>query len=331
MRNLKRLKIALTFIVAFVLLLSLTGQTVATPMVSSSNNKKTYQLTVTVRVKNQGTSVARDVALDIPVMSAIDSPYQKLKSTLYSFKPLKQQKFSKGNRTAGFRIETLAAGEEYPLVQTYLLTAEPYSLDSKMKSDAVSRVGSLGTYLQNETKIESDSDQIRRLALKLVANEKPKTPEQIMAFAKAAYNYTTENLSYSLDAASVNKGALAALETGEGSCVEYASLFVALNRAVGIPARIVNGFAHATTTLNLPSEEVKKRRHQWAEFYHPQYGWVPVDPTLGNKADSRFGNLPAGYYIIQNYGDLPVSGSYKGGKLSVSFEYDIKQYQSTNK
>jgi transglutaminase-like putative cysteine protease len=62
----------------------------------------------------------------------------------------------------------------------------------------------------------------------------------------------------------------------------FSLLFCALARAAGIPSRPVAGC--------LVYEERKVRVHYWAEFYLPGFGWVPVDPALGDGA--RFGNYP---------------------------------------
>jgi hypothetical protein len=69
------------------------------------------------------------------------------------------------------------------------------------------------------------------------------------------------------------KGALWALVNGTGDCSEYSYLFVALCRAVGIPARVNVGFGFQG------SQESVVDGHMWAEYYLQDYGWVPVDPT----------------------------------------------------
>ncbi|RMF57066.1 MAG: hypothetical protein D6748_12055 [Calditrichaeota bacterium] len=77
--------------------------------------------------------------------------------------------------------------------------------------------------------------------------------------------------------------ALYAFNTGKGNCQNYSHLAAALLRAVGIPARIVNGI-----TLNKPYDiplgesayqfKMAQGRHSWIEVYFPEEGWLPFDP-----------------------------------------------------
>jgi len=90
-------------------------------------------------------------------------------------------------------------------------------------------------------------------------------------------------------------------QTGEkyyqGECAQMTVFFVALCRAVGIPARGITGKVGFTPwiqkeDLKLRSERYTKLSpsgfaaariygglggHRWAEFYLPSYGWIPVD------------------------------------------------------
>lgn len=69
----------------------------------------------------------------------------------------------------------------------------------------------------------------------------------------------------------VDRGALHALETGEGDCSEFAYLNVALARAMGIPARVVEGYHIKHDSYLDPAEF-----HTWAEFWNGST-WVPAD------------------------------------------------------
>jgi len=95
------------------------------------------------------------------------------------------------------------------------------------------------------------------------------------------YSYVTSHMHYTSEVE--ERGALWALANGTGDCSEYSCLFVALCRAVGIPARLDVGFGFR------PSEESTVEGHMWAEYYLQNYGWVQVDPTwnLFDSIDER--------------------------------------------
>jgi protein-glutamine gamma-glutamyltransferase len=68
--------------------------------------------------------------------------------------------------------------------------------------------------------------------------------------------------------------------TKAGFCEHFASAFVFLMRAAGVPARVVTGYQGGE--LNPVDRIVTVRQsdaHAWAEVYLPKRGWVRVDPT----------------------------------------------------
>jgi transglutaminase-like putative cysteine protease len=69
-------------------------------------------------------------------------------------------------------------------------------------------------------------------------------------------------------------------ETREGFCEHFASSFVVLMRAAGIPARIVTGYQGGEYNTVADYMTVRQRdAHAWAEVYLAEDGWVRVDPT----------------------------------------------------
>lgn len=65
-----------------------------------------------------------------------------------------------------------------------------------------------------------------------------------------------------------------------GFCAHYASAFVYLMRAAGVPARMVGGYLGGE--VNPITGHLMVRQydaHAWAEFYDPAVGWFRVDPT----------------------------------------------------
>ncbi len=70
------------------------------------------------------------------------------------------------------------------------------------------------------------------------------------------------------------------LESKQGFCVYYASAFVLLARAEGLPARYVEGFC-----VPIPGPYVvpvtSDMAHAWPEVYIEDMGWIPFEPTPG--------------------------------------------------
>ena len=58
-----------------------------------------------------------------------------------------------------------------------------------------------------------------------------------------------------------------------GKCVDFSSVFVALSRSAGVPSREIFG------TRIAKDGDITGAYHCCAEFYLPNYGWVPVDPS----------------------------------------------------
>ena len=69
-------------------------------------------------------------------------------------------------------------------------------------------------------------------------------------------------------------------DTQEGFCEHFASAFVVLMRAAGIPARVVTGYQGGEYNTVGDYMVVRQRdAHAWAEVYFNDRGWVRIDPT----------------------------------------------------
>ena len=69
-------------------------------------------------------------------------------------------------------------------------------------------------------------------------------------------------------------------QTRRGFCEHYASAFVFLMRAAGIPARVVAGYQGGETNpVNKTVIVHQFDAHAWAEIWLPGQGWVRADPT----------------------------------------------------
>jgi len=71
-----------------------------------------------------------------------------------------------------------------------------------------------------------------------------------------------------------------------GFCEHFASAYVVLMRAAGVPARIVTGFQGADPRLQDGDLIVRmSQAHAWAEYWTPSRGWQRADPTAAVSPD----------------------------------------------
>jgi transglutaminase-like putative cysteine protease len=94
--------------------------------------------------------------------------------------------------------------------------------------------------------------------------------------AKAIYDWICENMYRDPNTKGCGPGDVCSLLiTPGGKCTDIHSVFVALCRAAGVPAREIFGIRLGKKA----TEDVTKWQHCWAEFFLPGYGWIPVDPA----------------------------------------------------
>jgi transglutaminase-like putative cysteine protease len=104
--------------------------------------------------------------------------------------------------------------------------------------------------------------------------------------ARAIYDWVVENTERNPKTRGCGVGDVKAmLETGtlNGKCADLNAMFVALCRAVGVPARDVYGIRVAASPRGFKSMgragDISKAQHCRAEFYAQGFGWIPVDPA----------------------------------------------------
>lgn len=118
--------------------------------------------------------------------------------------------------------------------------------------------------------------KVKEIADKAVAGKKT-TLEK----ARAVYDWVVENTFRDPSIKGCGTGDVDRMlaERG-GKCADISSVFVAVARAAGVPAREVFGIRLGKNA----EEDITGGYHCWGEFYYPGYGWVPVDPADVRKA-----------------------------------------------
>ncbi|OHE17158.1 MAG: hypothetical protein A2X96_10875 [Syntrophobacterales bacterium GWC2_56_13] len=116
--------------------------------------------------------------------------------------------------------------------------------------------------------------------VKRLAGEITKGKTTCLAKARAVYDWIVENMHRDPHVKGCGFGQVETLlESMGGKCADIHSVFVALVRSAGIPAREIYG-------IRIPkgSEgDMTKAQHCWAEFYLTEHGWIASDPAAVRK------------------------------------------------
>jgi hypothetical protein len=137
-------------------------------------------------------------------------------------------------------------------------------LDARLKTrDTEIRGKAFDEYLNNTIFIQSKDPQIRGLAREIIKDEK----DPLVA-ARLLYDWVYRNIE-KVPTVTIPM-ATDVLKTKKGDCNEHTTLFAALARAAGIPAKIAVGLTYKDGFFYY---------HAWPEFYAGH--WIAVDPTLG--------------------------------------------------
>jgi transglutaminase-like putative cysteine protease len=260
-------------------------------------------VTTTLTVANRSADPVRKLDLVIPPTVLNGVAGQQVLNVTFQQEPTSVRQTPEGLE-ATYLIPEVKPGQVLTFTQTYTVALGEGATAPVTAADPEA-------FLKPEPWIESDNPLIKAKATELTAGKG--TAE---ARASALLQFTAHYLQYDFASRSRNRGALAALQSGDGVCSEYASLFVALARASGIPARLVYGWANdAGLTGSLESKE----RHAWAEYYLQGRGWVEVDPTFASVLPvEQAGYFDPQAHLAQGWTQSAHSASYAGlGILSI--------------
>ena len=135
--------------------------------------------------------------------------------------------------------------------------------------------------------------------------------------ARAIYDYVFANMRYDKTGTGWGHGdVLYACDAKKGNCTDFHSLFIAMARSQGIPARFEIGFP-------LPPDKHSSEiagYHCWADFFEPQHGWIPVDISEAwkhqEKKDYFFGAHDDNRFQFTMGRDLELSPKQDGKPLN---------------
>lgn len=182
-----------------------------------------------------------------------------------------------------------------------------YRVRRKEKSPYPAEGSVLGKYLEPNRQVPSHA------AFRDIAEKAIKDKATDLMRARALYDHVIDQVRYARYGSGWGEGnAVYACQAKSGNCTDFHAYFIALARAVNIPARFSIGAA-------IPSERNDggiDGYHCWAEFFADGQWW-PVDISEADKNSSLatyyFGHQPANRIELSRGRDLlvepgPVSG-----------------------
>lgn len=202
-------------------------------------------------------------------------------STKYLPEP--QAVFDKdGQRYAQFRFPELPA----ELTIDYEIEVERFDLSiARARAQRGKETPeSLLQWMVYEKYLEKDAPFVQHIAKELRGDDQ-------IAIVQACFDHVVKNMKR-IGHTEKDIGGLKSLFTKEGDCTEFSDAFITLCRAKGIPARNCTGYL-----LGAVRDTPK---HDWAEVYFEEYGWVPFDPHHAQvEATTKFDKLRPKYLAIE--------------------------------
>jgi hypothetical protein len=135
--------------------------------------------------------------------------------------------------------------------------------------------------------------------------------------ARAIYDYVFTTMKYDKSGTGWGHGdVLYACDAKKGNCTDFHSLFIAMARSQGIPARFEIGFP-------LPADKHSVEiagYHCWSDFYVDGKGWIPVDISEAwkhpEKRDYFFGSHDVNRVQFSMGRDLQLNPTQNGKPLN---------------
>ncbi len=241
-----------------------------------------------------------------------DRSSQEIIEVTYTEEPdgFKEDKW--GQKVAFFRESGVAAGER--IITRMKVKGRFYETAYHLFPEQIGSLDEIpeeitAKYLQDDEKYQLEHPVIRKIVREITENET--NPYWI---SRNIFDYLREHLVY--ERTGGWDIAPTVLQRGSGSCSEYAFAYIAVCRAAGIPAR----YAGAVVVRG-EEASFDYVYHRWVEVYLPGYGWIPVDPSRGDKelpADQAnfFGHL-SNHFLITTAGG--------GGSEFLGWDYNSSQ------
>lgn len=123
-------------------------------------------------------------------------------------------------------------------------------------------------YLKEDEIVPTNNPKITELKTKIVSRISNPYLQ-----AKAIYNYFITHFNILPELRAAEADVIELIDNLQGDAYDYAMIFCALARNAGIPCIPISGI--------YVDSNMEAHNHWWNEFYIEDFGWIPVDCSLG--------------------------------------------------
>lgn len=218
-----------------------------------------------------------------------------------------------GQETAHFHFEDIPSGERRKVAM--ITEVKTYAVRYFIYPDRVGTIDQIpqeikDVYLEDNEKYQIDHPVISDAVKNAVGEEK-----NAYWIARKIFDYINERMYYEMVGGW--NTAPTVLARGNGSCSEYTFVYISMCRAAGLAARYVG-----SVVVRGDDASTDDVFHRWVEVYLPGYGWIPVDPSRGDRswpADqaSAIGSLSNSFLITTQSG---------GGSETMGWTYNSNEF-----
>lgn len=272
-----KLALLLALLMAFSLALAACGQSEEAPAeeteVEETAEVPTVSGTVTTEIDMTGYEAGKVVRAWIPVGQQIED--QEVEEAVIDAPDAAKAEITTdetGNKMA--YIEWAADAD--PAARKASVSFHAKRSEIRIAPEDMVEEGEVGDdmaeYLKGSKMVVVDGE-VKELADEITANE-----TTVLGKARAVYDWVYDNMVRDNDVIGCGQGDVCELlVTRGGKCTDINSVFVALCRASGVPAREMFG-------IRMNDADITGNQHCWAQFYLPGTGWIYADPADVLKA-----------------------------------------------
>ncbi len=159
-------------------------------------------------------------------------------------------------------IKTVEQTVEQKSAQELLLTIAARRSSLEKAIELPVKDAEFAQYLKAMTEFAADNEDVKKKAKEIAG-----TDRDAWNVARKLAGWTFKNIEWKYVASA---DAAQTLATREADCSEFSTLFVAMARSLGLPARMVTGLAYSGNSFG---------GHAWVEVWIGK--WIELDPTWG--------------------------------------------------